>query len=179
MFKFHTLAAYIAGIFIIPAFFVPAFSYAQAAYQLGSGDKVRITVFGEPDLTGEFEVDGTGILALPLIGQIRVGGLSLRQVENNIEAGYRGDYLVNPQVSAEVLNFRPFFILGEVNTPGNYPFISGMNVLNAVAVAGGYSYRANKKKITLKSSNSAEEKIVDEFTKVQPGDVLHVHERFF
>lgn len=177
MFKFNILAAYIAGVLIIPAFFGAA--YAQTAYQLGSGDKVRITVFGEPDLTGEFEVDGTGILALPLIGQIRVGGLSLRQVESNIEAGYRGDYLVNPQVSAEVLNFRPFFILGEVNTPGNYPFISGMNVLNAVAVAGGYSYRANKKKITLKSNNSVEEKIVDEFTKVQPGDVLHVHERFF
>ncbi|MDD9920648.1 MAG: polysaccharide export protein, partial [Alphaproteobacteria bacterium] len=151
-------------------------SFAEDIYKLGSGDQMRITIYGEKDLSGEYEVDGTGSVALPLIGEVNVDGLSLREAEKAITEAYKGDYLLNPRVNAEVMNFRPFFILGEVNEPGNYPYISGMNVLNAVAVAKGYTYRANKNRIVrrrLVDGKEVEEE-VKELDKVFPGDVLHV-----
>ena len=152
-----------------------------AAYQLGSGDRVRMMVYGEEDLTGEFEVDGSGNLALPLTGNITAGGLTLRALEQVIVTQYQDGYLINPRVSVEVLNFRPFYILGEVNEPGNYPYISGMTVLNAVAVAKGYTYRAKKSNIEIKRGQGTAEETVtaQESTAVLPGDVIHIKERLF
>lgn len=150
-------------------------------YTLGSGDKIRLIVFGEEDLTGEFEVDSRGVLSLPLIGQIQVGGRGTSTAENMISAKLSDGYLVNPRVSMEVLNFRPFYIVGEVNEPGNYPYIAGMTVLNAIAIANGYTYRANKKAMEVRRTENGK---VSEFkgneaTTIQPGDVIHVKERWF
>jgi protein involved in polysaccharide export with SLBB domain len=155
---------------------------AQApAYRLGSGDKVRVTVFNEKDLSGEFDVNDQGLVALPLIGQVKVGAMSLSEAQDLITQKYAKDYLVNPRVNVEVLNYRPFFILGEVKSPGSYPYVNGISIVNAVALAGGYTPRANRNRIVVKhaSDPAAGEQPVQEDGPVLPGDVIRVLERFF
>ena len=151
------------------------------AYTLGSGDKIRVTVFDEKDLSGDYEVNDQGFVALPLIGQVHVGGKSLNDVEKAITASYGKDYLVNPRVSVEVLNYRPFFILGEVNKPNSYPYVSGMTVIQAVTLGGGYTARADKNDIHIKHINSGDtaEHAAKENTVVLPGDTIRVGERLF
>ncbi len=150
-------------------------------YTLGPGDQVRVTVFGHEDLSGEFAVTGNGIVSLPLIGEVEAGSQTVSAFEKAIVNALKPDYLVNPRVSVEVLNFRPFFIIGEVNKPGSYPYQHGMTVVNAVALAGGYTYRARENKVLIKRSDSdgGKEKKADENTAVLPGDVIRVPERFF
>jgi polysaccharide export outer membrane protein len=150
-------------------------------YALGAGDKVRITVYNEPDLSGEFEVNGQGVLSVPLIGQVRVIGQTTAEVQAMLTQKYGKDYLVNPSVTVEVMNYRPFFIIGEVNHPGSYPYVNGMTVINAIALAGGYTARANHDRIKIKHSNESteQERDVKEDSTVLPGDVIEVAERFF
>lgn len=154
---------------------------AEAAYKLGTGDKIRVTVFGEKDLSGEFEVNDQGMAALPLIGPVKIAGKTIGEAESLITAAYGKDYLVNPRVTVEVLNYRPFFILGEVQKPGSYPYVNGMTVINAVALAGGYTPRANRDRIMMKraANPAAGEQQVGEYTAVLPGDVIRVPERLF
>lgn len=154
---------------------------AAAAYRLGSGDEIRVTVFGHKDLSGDFTVDGSGLVALPLVGNIRAGGLVVRNFERNIVKALKPDYLKNPRVSAEVLNYRPFYIIGEVKKPGSYPFVNGMSVVNAVALAGGYTYRARENRLLIiRATDSARAKQpANHDTAVLPGDVIEVPERFF
>lgn len=169
-------------VLVLSAVFASAPAGAEsAAYRLGSGDKIRVTVFNERDLSGDFDVNDQGLVSLPLIGQVRVGGLSIAETQQIITERYGKDYLVNPRVNVEVLNYRPFFILGEVRSPGSYPYVSGMTVLNAVALAGGYTPRANHDRITVKRAADPQsvEQPVAEGTAVLPGDVIRVHERFF
>jgi len=156
-------------------------SAETAAYRLGTGDKVRVTVFNEKDLSGDFDVNDQGLVALPLIGQVKVGGLTLSQAQDLITQKYGKDYLVNPRVNVEVLNYRPFFILGEVKNPGSYPFVNEMTIVNAVALAGGYTPRANRNHIVIKraANPGAGEQEVPEDGAVLPGDVIRVPERFF
>ena len=149
------------------------------AYRLGSGDKLRVIVFGEEDLSGEFEVDGSGTVALPLIGEVRARDRTLRAFETAVEAMLRDGYLKDPRVSAEVLNYRPFYIIGEVEEGGEYPFVSGMHVLNAVALAGGHTYRANPKRVFITRRGAEREFSAPLDAAVQPGDVIRVPERFF
>ena len=154
---------------------------AEEIYRLGAGDRLRVTVYGEKDLSGEYEVDGTGSLTLPLVGEVTAGGLSVRELEKTITTAYAGDYLINPRVNAEVMNYRPIFILGEVNDPGHYAYINSMTVLQAVSVAGGYTYRARKNEITVRRTIDDEEQefAVEETYRIMPGDIIHVNERFF
>jgi protein involved in polysaccharide export with SLBB domain len=154
---------------------------AAAAYRLGSGDEIRVTVFGHKDLSGDFTVDGSGLVALPLVGNIEAGGLALREFEQNIIRALKPDYLKNPRVSAEVLNYRPFYIIGEVNKPGSYPFVNGMSVVNAVALAGGYTYRARENRLLIirATDTTRAKQAADHDTAVLPGDVIEVPERFF
>ncbi|MGE5538420.1 MAG: polysaccharide biosynthesis/export family protein [Gemmatimonas sp.] len=163
------------------AFGVPAFALDNAAYKLGTGDKVRVTVFNEPDLSGDFDVNDRGLLALPLIGNVEVQGKTLSEVQALVTSRYSSEYLVNPRISVEVLNYRPFFIIGEVRNPGSYPYVNGMTVINAIALAGGYTSRAAKDRILLKRTvgNAAREQRVPEDGAVLPGDVITVPERFF
>jgi polysaccharide biosynthesis/export protein VpsN len=152
-----------------------------AGYRLGPGDQVRVTVFRHEDLSGEFEIDGEGFFAMPLVGEIMTAGLNARQLENEIELRLQsGGYLVDPQVSIEVLNYRPFYIIGEVNNPGSYQYVNGMTVINAVALAGGFSYRADQDDIVISRGGSEGpqlEALPD--TAVLPGDIIEVPERFF
>ncbi|MGH9551115.1 MAG: polysaccharide biosynthesis/export family protein [Terriglobales bacterium] len=151
------------------------------AYKLGTGDKIRVTVFNEKDLSGDFDVNDLGIVALPLIGQVSLTGKTISQAEALIGEMYGKDYLVNPRVNVEVLNYRPFFILGEVKKPGSYPYVNGMTVVNAVALAEGYTPRANRDRILIKraSNSGAGEQPAQEDSAVLPGDVIRVQERFF
>lgn len=152
-----------------------------AAYRLGTGDKVRVTVFGEKDLSGDFDVNDQGMVALPLVGPTKLAGRTISEAEAQITQSYGKDYLVNPRVNVEVLNYRPFFILGEVQKPGSYPYVNGMTVVNAVALAGGYTPRANRGHIAVKraAKTAAGEQEVGEDAIILPGDVIRVPERFF
>ncbi|MEX0298185.1 MAG: polysaccharide biosynthesis/export family protein [Kordiimonas sp.] len=152
-----------------------------AQYELGPGDQVKVTVYGEEDLSGEFEIDGQGKIAMPLIGAVTVGGRRMDDAEALIRDLLLDGYLVTPRVSVEVMNYRPFYILGEVDQPGSYPYVNDMTVLNAVALASGFTYRANKKKIEItRKIDGVEQKItVDATAKVLPGDIIRIDERFF
>lgn len=150
-------------------------------YQLGSGDQVKVVVYGEEDLSGEFELDGTGIVAMPLIGPVNIGGKDLTDAEALISEKLADGFLINPRVSIEILNYRPFYILGEVNEPGSYPYVSGMTVLNAIALASGFTYRASESKIEVtRKIDGVEQKFKIAITAaVLPGDILRIPERFF
>lgn len=150
-------------------------------YRLGPGDRLRVIVFQEPDLSGEFEVDSTGQVALPLIEPIPAQGKTIREFQEAVVAKLSTGYLVNPRVSAEVLNYRPFYITGEVNRPGEYPYVAGMNILKAIAMAGGYTYRANTRRVFMTRVSGRDELVVEPSaqTVVLPGDFIRIPERIF
>jgi polysaccharide export outer membrane protein len=149
-----------------------------ASYELGPGDLVRVTVFRQPDLSGQFRLDGDGTLALPLAGEVQAGGLTTRDLEQAIAASLlEGDYLLSPQVSVEVLTYRPFYILGEINRPGQYEYKNGMTVINGVALAGGFTYRAKTGEASIERGTCTLGAQAD--TPVLPGDIIRVPERFF
>ncbi len=158
-----------------------AFGEEPVQYRMGPGDNLRITVFGQEDMSGEFLVDGSGFLSMPLIGEVKAGGLTVREVERAIVKKLKPDYLKNPSVSIGVLNYRPFYIIGEVKKPGSYPYVSGMTVVNAIALAGGYTYRARENKVLITRARNPERKKqrANHDTAVLPGDVIEVPERFF
>ncbi len=153
----------------------------RVEYQLGSGDKVKVTVFGHDDLSGKFLVGSTGDVALPLIGKVPADGLTVTEFEARVVDALKPDYLKNPRVSVEVLNYRPFYIIGEVKSPGSYAYVSGMTVVNAIALAGGYTYRAreNKLYVTRATDPKNVKHPADHDTQILPGDVIEVPERFF
>jgi len=158
-----------------------AFAQQQSEYRTGSGDKLRITVFGHDDLSGDFLVDGSGYIALPLIGKIKAGDSTSREIELAIVNKLKPDFLKNPRVGVEILNYRPFYILGEVKNPGSYPYVDGMKVINAIALSGGYTYRGRENKLLIIRAKDPERKKqpADHDTIVLPGDVIEVPERFF
>lgn len=150
-------------------------------YRLGSGDKVRVTVFGEASLSGEYQVSGTGAIALPLIGQVQAVGLTTAEFQDLVAQKLSAGYINEPRVSAEVLNYRPFYILGEVRSPGEYPYTNGLTVLNAVATAGGFTYRADSSRVFIKRGDETVETAValTTTTPVSPGDTIRIGERYF
>ena len=149
------------------------------AYRLGTADRLRVIVFGEEDLSGEFEVDDTGAVSMPLVGQIRAKGRTLRAFEEAVKERLREGYLKDPRVSIQVINYRPFYIIGEVEEPGEYPFVSGMNILNAVALSGGYTPRANTSKVSITREGQEYTYPADSRTQLKPGDMIRVPERYF
>lgn len=151
-------------------------------YRLGPGDRVRIIVFNQKDMTGEYLVDGTGMLSFPLVGQVKAGGLTAAELESEITNKLKPDYLRDPNVSVVVLTYRPFYIVGEVKTPGSYAYVTGMTVINAVALAGGFTYRAREGSFYVDRTGKDGKKSridADPQTPVQPGDVITVRERYF
>lgn len=149
-------------------------------YRLGPEDKVKVTVFGEAELSGEFLVDSSGVLSVPFVGQISVKGLTLRQFESAYAAKLReAQILRDPRVSAEVVSFRPIYVLGEVKKPGQYAYVSGMTVQKAVALAEGYTYRASESTVEITRSGKKFKVEVTPMTKVFPGDEIRIPERFF
>ena len=158
--------------------FVPLFAGAQS-YMLDRGDQIRVIVYGEEELSGEFTVGDDGDVAIPLIGSVSSVGRTAAELGNAIETKLSEGYLLEPKVSVELLNSRPFFILGEVNMPGGYPYQPGMTVLNAVALAQGFGPLANQKKMYLKRGENADEEKVQPNTPIQPGDVIRVPRKLF
>lgn len=152
-----------------------------AAYRLGSGDKISVNVFGEADLSGEFLVGDNGRVDLPLIGAVQASGQTVTQFQNAVVKRYSGGYLKDPKVSVSVLNYRPFFIQGEVGKGGEYPYKAGLTVQDAVAIAGGYTYRANTGKAFVRRAGQDREVEVqtNQRVAINPGDIIRIPERFF
>lgn len=189
--RFLMLAALVGASLAI--FFGAATSSAWAAdvpeatrvipeYHLGANDKIRVITFGEDSLTGEFFIGGSGKVSLPLIGEVQAAGLSISEFQHEVEAALKaGEILREPHVSVEVLTYRPFYILGEVQKPGEYPYSNGLTVMNAVATANGFTYRANDKKVFIKRADAAQEQEfpLTSTLPVAPGDTIRIAERYF
>jgi protein involved in polysaccharide export with SLBB domain len=150
--------------------------------KLGPNDRLRITVFGQPTLTGEYTLDGNGVLAFPLIGNVSANGSTTSELQQKIAAKLQPDYLVNPNVSAEIVNRRPFYVIGEVQKPGNYPYVSDITAVNAIAMAGGFTRRARKNEFYIRRLDKDGKMVRIEAnagTVLQAGDTLEVRERLF
>ena len=160
--------------------FLSSMSFAQNSYILGPGDKVAIKVFGQDDLTIETLLGNSGKINYPFLGDIAIAGLTVKQVESYIEQGLKGDYLVNPNVYVQVIEYRPFYIHGEVKKPGGYPYHPGMNINQAVALAGGLTERADDGNISIykEGDKNNKQKASLEY-KVNAGDTITIDQRFF
>lgn len=151
-------------------------------YVLGPGDRVHIIVYGKTDLTATYQIDGAGKLRFPLIGSIQAAGLTESELEQAIVSRLKPQYFKDPNVVVEVAGYRPFYILGEVRTPGGYPYVSGMSVVIGVAIAGGFTYRARESSFDITRTRADGTKAHIEGTQdttVQPGDIITVKERYF
>lgn len=167
---------------VAPAFAMPsAPAVAKESYQLGNGDRIQVTVFGEKSLSGQYLVDGTGSIAMPLISQVAVGGLTTREAQKTIARQLSNGYLRRPSVAVQVVSYRPFYILGEIRKSGQYPFVSGMSIQTAVAIAGGFTPRArtSKFKVSRPVEYGTMELLLKPSARVMPGDTIIVSERFF
>ncbi|MCG8442874.1 MAG: polysaccharide export protein [Caulobacterales bacterium] len=149
------------------------------SYQIGAGDRLRITVFNEPDLSGEFEVDSLGTVSVPLAGQIPAAALTVEEFEDEVMTRLERRFLREARVNVQVLSFRPIYVLGEVNETGEYPFRNGMTVLGAIAVSGGFTPRANQNRVlVIRGGDTFRVRDAKE-SLVQPGDVIRVEQRYF
>ncbi|WP_286263346.1 polysaccharide biosynthesis/export family protein [Thalassotalea atypica] len=153
----------------------------QKDYRLGAGDVIKITVFGQDDLSIETMLNDNGKIDYPFLGQLQASGKTLEEFQQQILNGLKGDYLIHPNVSVSVIQYRPFFIDGEVKTPGGYPFQPGLTINKAVALAGGYTERASLSKIFIIRSSDPEQKSinVDGNELLQPGDIITVKQSYF
>lgn len=158
-------------------------SVAQVGdYRLGAGDGLRLIFYGEDKLNGEYQIASNGQVALPLIGEVDANGKTLLELQSAVRNAYaKGGYLLDPKVAVEILHYRPFFVLGEVNAPGQYPFIPGMTVRQAIATAKGYTYRAQQGTAMITRWREAGEAgyKLSPGTAVQPGDTIRIPERHF
>ena len=147
-----------------------------------SGDKIKLVIYGEDKMSGDYEIDANGMIQIPLIGGVRVVGMTKKEIESSIATRLRSSQiLLNPVVTVDVVSSRPIYVMGEVEKPGEYTYRNGLNVLSAVAVAGGFTYRASKSKVLVKRAG---EKGLTEFRlspdiPVYPGDLVSVPERYF
>ncbi|WP_322990123.1 MULTISPECIES: polysaccharide biosynthesis/export family protein [unclassified Hoeflea] len=150
-------------------------------YRLDAGDRLRITVFEQTGLTGTYAVDQAGYIAFPLIGAVPARGKTLQELEASIAASLRQGYLRDPDVSIEIDRYRSFFIMGEVGQAGQYSYVAGMNVQNAIAIAGGFSPRANQRMvdITRKINGKVMTGRVSISDPILAGDTIYVRERLF
>jgi protein involved in polysaccharide export with SLBB domain len=150
-------------------------------YRLGSGDRIRIQVFDEADLSMEVRLSDAGTISYPFLGEVRVAGNTVSQLETQIVGGLIGDYLIDPKVNISVVEYRPFYVNGEVQAPGGFPYQPGLTLRKAIALAGGFTERASKSKINVLSEGSVNGKqrqiSVDEY--LSPGDIVTVEQSFF
>ena len=160
---------------------VVAMGPEDAGYGLDSGDKLRVVVFGQDGLSASYAVDTSGSITMPLIGSVPARGRTPAQLQAAIGAKLRQGYVREPHVAVEIEAYRPFFILGEVTLPGQYPYVSSMTVETAVAIAGGYSPRAQKHQIEIsrQMNGLTEKRVVSPNYPVRPGDTIKVAERWF
>ncbi len=157
-----------------------AYEYG-AGYRVGAGDRLTVRVAGEADLTADYLVDGSGNISMPYVQSLTVAGLSTPKIEDLITSRLRAGYLRDPKVSVQVTTPRPFYILGEVTTAGSFSYQPGITIQNAVAIAGGYSPRADHRDvlITRKTADGTRTYKVPVTTQVYPGDIIYIRERWF
>lgn len=149
-------------------------------YQLGSGDTIKITVYGEEELSLETRLSDAGTISYPFLGELEVLDLTTSQLSTKIAAGLVDGYLIDPNVNVTVLGYREFFINGEVKKPGSYPYQPGLTLQKAVAIAGGFTERASKSKIFVLHDNKTNDPImVDLSQQIQPGDIITIEQSFF
>jgi polysaccharide export outer membrane protein len=152
------------------------------SYRLGAGDKIRVVALQDAEFSGDYEVSATGGISPRMLGSVQVVGKTLNEVEELLRERYRASgYLISPRLSVELVATRPFYVLGEVARSGAFAYVNCLRVIQAVAIAGGFTRRAAKTRITIKRfySQAAEEEYVTEDTLVEPGDVIRVPERYF
>jgi protein involved in polysaccharide export with SLBB domain len=156
-------------------------SARSTGYLLRPNDRLRIKVYNEPEISGEYQVDASGFISIPLAGRIRAGGQSAGQIERLIVLRLTDGVIRDPKVSVEVAAYAPFYILGEVKRPAELQYRPGLLVLDAIAAAGGYTYRANEKKVFIRRAGSLVEEVhtMDAPIPVYPGDNIRVPERYF
>jgi polysaccharide export outer membrane protein len=155
---------------------------SAAGYRLAPGDKVKITVFNEPELSGEYQLGDTGNLSLPLVGEMPAAGATAAQLQQRLTRKLSSGFVRSPRVSVDIAAYRPFNVFGEVKNAGQYPFRPGLTVQDAVAMAGGFTYRANSHTAYIRRANSNGEQTVQldsERVQVMPGDDIRVPERYF
>jgi len=154
---------------------------AAAPPQLQAGEKIRVTVFGENSLSGEYQIDPSGFVSLPLAGTVKAAGLTQNDLARELEANLRSGYLKDPKVTISIIEFRPFYILGEVEKPGSYPYLSGLNVMSAIATAGGTTYRASQSTVLIQHAGEGEMRAYDASKSIPilPGDIIQVPRRYF
>jgi polysaccharide biosynthesis/export protein len=159
----------------------PVASRHDAPYHLDAGDKLRVVVFGQEGLTNTYAIDAGGAITMPLIGAVAARGRTPAGLAAEIAARLRNGYIREPSVAVEVESYRPFFILGEVAAPGQYPYVPNMSVESAVAIAGGFSPRAKRDSVTLthNEASATSRAIVPLGTSINPGDTILVGERWF
>ena len=151
----------------------------QGPYVLGAGDKIEIKIYGQEDLYTSTLLGNSGTINYPFLGEIKVSGLTIKQLERLITKGLKGDYLISPNVEAQVIEYRPFYIHGEVKKPGAYPYQPGMSINQAVALAGGLTERASKDKISLFKEGNKHSITASLSSNVSPGDTITIEQRFF
>jgi polysaccharide export outer membrane protein len=153
----------------------------DAGYRLDAGDKLRVVVYGQEGLTNTYTIDAAGSITMPLIGQVPARGRSPASLASQITAKLRNGYIREPSVAVEIESYRPFFILGEVQAPGQYPYVPNMTVESAIAIAGGFSPRAKRDVVTVThtDANGAARYVVPLGTSLGPGDTVFVGERWF
>ncbi|MGB6796255.1 MAG: polysaccharide biosynthesis/export family protein [Xanthobacteraceae bacterium] len=154
---------------------------ATAPAKLQPGDKVRITVYGEDKLSGDYQLDQSGQISLPLAGTITAQGLTQGEFEQALTKKFRSEYLKDPKVTVTIATLQPYYIMGEVTKPGEYPYQSGLNVLTALAVAGGPTYRANRTTVQIqrRGETTMHDYPISTTVPILPGDVIKVPERYF
>lgn len=154
---------------------------ASERYLLGEGDKIAIQVFDEPDLTLDAQIGASGVINYSYLGDLRVAGKTAQEIEQEITRLLQDGYLVNPSVNVTVEQYRPFYINGEVRSPGSYPYQPGLTLDKAIALAGGLTDRASRRKMYVVSASSTDQKQVKAKmqTKIAPGDIISIKEGFF
>jgi len=154
---------------------------ASQGLKLQPGEKIRLTVYGEASLSGDYQIDPSGILSLPLAGPVKAAGLTEAELKQQITDKLRTEYLKNPRVTISVVEFRPFYIIGEIEKPGSYPYTSGLNALSAIAIAGGTTYRASKSTILIQhpGESGLREYPLKGSVAILPGDIIRVPARYF
>ncbi len=154
---------------------------AGASPRLQAGEKIRVNVYGEASLSGDYQIDPSGFISLPLAGTMKAAGLTQAELEQALSKKFRGEYLKNPKVAVTIVEFRPFYIIGEIEKPGAYSYTSGLNVLSAIAIAGGTTYRASKSTILIQhpGESGLREYQLTSSVPILPGDIIRVPQRYF
>jgi polysaccharide export outer membrane protein len=171
----------LAAIFLFVACASAAWAESGYVYQMGAGDRLKIVTYGEEKLTGEFVVSGEGVVAFPLVGDVPARGRTVADFRADLVARLSREFLRNPSVTVDVVNFRPVYVLGEVAKPGEFPFAENMTVYTLVAKAGGFTYRANRRTVFIRREGQPVETahMLSGTTVVRPGDTIRIGERYF